>query len=111
MTKMEVKQTDKYVLNITLKIDRNLRDQWYQWLTESRIPELMRTGCFSRFMLLRIAAYDDSQGFTYALQLFISSLDSYDSYKTEFERNFALQNRSLWGLQMVCFDTFMEILA
>ena len=97
-----------YVYNITIKIDPQIEADWIKWQKEEHIPEIMATGLFSEYRFFRLLEQDETDGLTYIVQYFTSSLEQYKKYIEEFApitRNNAIKK---WGDRFVAFRTVMQ---
>ena len=62
--------------NVTTKIDPSIHENWVNWMKNTHIPAVMRTGCFTHYHFVRILDIDDSDGPTYAVQYFIENKEA-----------------------------------
>ncbi len=97
------------VYNTTTKIDPQIEKEWVEWQKNERIPEVMATGLFTDYKFFRLLEQDETEGITYVVQYFSSSIDNYKKYIDEFAT--LLNERSLakWSDQFISFHTVMEI--
>lgn len=98
-----------FIYNITIKVDLQIHDLWRVWLDTTHIPFIMETGKFTRHQLLRLREVDDSDGPTYALQLFTESKADFNAYKALHEGAVRQAEQAAWAGKMLCFSTLMEI--
>ncbi|SEA61378.1 protein of unknown function [Arachidicoccus rhizosphaerae] len=98
-----------FIYNITIKIAPEIHQQWLAWMGDEHITAMLATGKFTRHQLLRLREVDDSDGPTYALQLFAESKADYNAFKTVHEAAFLQTQRATWGEKMLSFSTLMEI--
>lgn len=98
-----------FVYNTTIKITADIHQQWLRWLHDQHIPRLLATGKFTGHQLLRLREIDDTDGPTYALQLFIESKADYNAFKKLHEPAIVDGRQGIWGEKMFCFGTLMEI--
>jgi len=98
-----------FIYNITIKVATDIHQQWLDWMSEVHIPAILKTGKFTRHQLLRLREVDESDGPTYALQLFAESKADYNAFKAVHEATFSKQQRTSWGEKMLSFSTLMEI--
>lgn len=98
-----------YIYNITTKVTHLIHEDWVQWMKEKHIPEMMNTGCFSKYCFVRVLETDDSDGPTYAVQLYAATKTDYAHYLEHFApslRNDALKK---WGNHFIGFRSLMEL--
>jgi Domain of unknown function (DUF4286) len=97
------------IYNITVKPEQEIAKEFVLWLQEEHLPEILGTGCFTGYKLIRLLEVDDAEGPTYAIQLYADSLDPFYRYRQEFEPLFIKKSFVQWGEQFVSFRTLMEI--
>jgi hypothetical protein len=69
----------------------------------------MATGLFSDYKFFRLLEQDETEGVTYVIQYFSSSIEYYKKYITEFETLLNEKSFAKWRDQFVSFHTVMEI--
>lgn len=37
-----------YIYNVTINIDESVHDEWFKWMKEKHIPDMLSTGKFSK---------------------------------------------------------------
>ncbi len=92
-------------------VQKDVHDQWLQWMQQTHIPEVMQTGCFTHYQFVKLLDTDETEGLTYATQYFAESKAQYNMYIEKFAtilRNKATQK---WGNATIGFRSFMQIIA
>jgi hypothetical protein len=97
------------IYNVTMKVDWSVHEAWLQWMVDKRIPQILDTGCFVKHQLLRIMGTDDSEGPTYALQLYAETREDYHQYSELYERALNRATHDLWRDDVLAFATLMEV--
>ena len=97
------------VYNVTVKVEKNLANDWIRWLIEKHAPEIITTNCFTKFIVLKLLEYDDEESSTYAVQYFANTIDDYKTYINQFAEYFRKQSFDKWGDKFIAFRTVMEI--
>ncbi len=94
--------------NVTIKVEKDIADEWVQWMKEEHIPELMATGLFVDSKLFRLLDIEDSDGPTYAAQYFCNTMSEYEQYIEVHAQT--MRNRGLERFpdKFVAFRTIME---
>jgi hypothetical protein len=97
------------IYNVTTKVELQIEDEWLQWMTKEHIPEVLQTGCFTDYKILRILDIDDTEGPTFAVQYFASSREDYEHYLTHHAP--ALRNKSVlkWRDRAMSFRSVMQV--
>ncbi|MBC8034845.1 MAG: DUF4286 family protein, partial [Chitinophagaceae bacterium] len=55
------------IYNVTTKMDWSIHEAWIQWMKDIHIPEMLNTGMFHDYKIMRILEIDDAEGPTYAV--------------------------------------------
>jgi len=97
------------IYNVTLNVDESIHDEWMLWMHSTHVPEVMATGTFQSFKMLRLLTrQSDETGETYAIQYIAASIEDYMAYQEQFAP--ALQQKTVekFGNKILAFRTLME---
>ena len=97
------------IYNITVKVEQHIADEWLLWLLNEHIPDIMRTGCFVDFRVVRLLAIDFSEGPTYAIQYQAISKADYNRYTELHAAEMRKKSFAKWGEQFIAFRSLMEV--
>ena len=97
------------VYNITIKIAPAIEEEWVNWQKDEHIPDVMSSGQFTENKFYRLLEQNETDGITYVVQYFASSLENYNRYMND--RALQLRQKALdkWGNQFIAFRTVMEV--
>jgi len=98
------------VYNVTTAVATEKADEWLQWMVQEHGPDVINTGCFTRFHVLRLLQVDDSEGPTFAIQYYAESMYDYERYLKEYAPKFRQQIAEMWGNAVVSFRTVMQLI-
>jgi len=98
------------IYNITTQVGWHVHEAWKKWMLEDCIPEMMSTGYFSHFQMVRLLESDDADGPTYAVQMYVNSTSSIEEYKSKHVDGMRSRERSLWGESAFSFSSLMEVI-
>jgi hypothetical protein len=99
-----------YLYSITINIDDDVQKQWLEWMKETFIPELFKTGLFTSRNFLQLINEEKSEGTTYSLQLFMNSLEDYEKYEAEFCYSHQVIMYTAYQNKFVELRTFLKLL-
>lgn len=99
-----------FIYNVTLKVEAGIADAWLQWLKEEHIPEVMATGCFDDYRIVRLLETDDSEGPTYAVQYYALSKAIYNQYIMKYADALRQKSYDRWGQRFMAFRSLMQVL-
>jgi Domain of unknown function (DUF4286) len=97
------------IYNITIQVNWTIHNDWLPWMQEVHIPEVMSTGMFTHFRILRLLEADESEGPTYAFQYFVANREKYDYYIENFAPLLREKTITRWSDQFHAFRTLMEV--
>lgn len=98
-----------FIYNVTIKIDQGIHEAWLSWMNDVHIPDVMNTGCFEKFVFLRLLETDESEGPTYAVQYFAISKAQYNRYIDVYSARLRKAATDKWGNNFIAFRTLMEV--
>ena len=97
------------IYNITLKIEWMIQPQWLLWMKDVYLKQVMDTGCFTNYKLVRLLDIDEDEGPTYALQLYMDSREQYIEYLGQYLPEHETTALEKWGSSALSFGTLMEV--
>ncbi len=63
------------LFSLTVNIDKQIEEDWLEWMRESFVPNLWLTGYFQEKRFLRLLNETENDGVTYSLQLTVLNLN------------------------------------
>lgn len=99
-----------FIYNVTIKVEAAIADEWLQWLKEQHIPEVMATGCFETYKIVRLLEIDDSEGPTYAVQYHALSKALYNRYIMKYADALRQKSYDQWGQRFTAFRSLMQMI-
>jgi hypothetical protein len=97
------------IYNVTIKVDSSIADAWLQWLKDEHIPDVMATGCFEKFTVVKLLDIDEAEGPTYAVQYAAASKADYNRYIDKFAADMRQRSYDKWGDRFIAFRTLMQV--
>ena len=97
------------IYNVTIKVDDSIAEEWLKWMQEEHLPEVLGTGCFSGYRLVRLLEVDDSEGPTYATQYNAASKADYNRYIQLHAAGLREKLQQKWGNGFIAFRSVMEV--
>lgn len=71
------------VYNVTINVDDSIKAEWLDWMKSVHIPDVMNTGLFKEYKILRLLQPKSEEGDTFAIQYFAESMEDYEKYLNE----------------------------
>lgn len=97
------------IYNVTSKVEASIAAAWLQWMQAEHIPDVMATGCFTDFKLVRLLEVDDTEGPTYAIQYHAADKAAYERYNNEHASRLRAAAFDKWGNNFISFRSLMEV--
>lgn len=97
------------IYNVTLTVDADIAEEWLQWMRTQHIPEVMKTGMFDSWRILRVLT-GEQDGMSYAVQYECRDMSTYERYRSEFAPALQAQTLSRYGNKVLAFRTLLEVL-
>lgn len=97
------------IYNVTVSVDEHIADEWLEWMQSTHIPEVMATGLFVEYRILRVLSGDHSAR-TFAVQYTLESHAHLDQYQMEHAPTIQKSHLEKYGEKAVAFRTVLEII-
>jgi hypothetical protein len=97
------------IYNVTSHVAHSIHTEWLQWMQEVHIPMVLQTGCFTHYQWVKVLDTDESEGFTYAVQYYASSMQQIEQYQQQFAPQLQQAVKAAWGDEIVSFRSLMQI--
>lgn len=95
--------------NITVNVEEGVQTDWLHWMKQTHIPEVMQTGCFQDYKLLKLLNDDpDATGTTFAVQYFAESVAVLNQYLNNHAPQLRQKHVDRYQNKCVSFRTFLE---
>ncbi|HYF04216.1 MAG TPA: DUF4286 family protein [Patescibacteria group bacterium] len=70
--------------SVAVTIPSEIAEEWLRWMLDLHIPDVMKTGMFTRFKIFKNRAFDVSGETEFCTQYEAESFKNYELYRTEF---------------------------
>lgn len=101
--------TGHLIYNVTVKVDASIADSWLQWMLQQHAPQMLATGCFYHYHVVKLLEVDETEGPTYAIQYFAAGMDHYNRYIDVYATKLRAEGINKWGNGFIAFRTLMEV--
>jgi len=96
------------IYNVTTHVAHSISDLWVAWMREKHLPEIMEKGCFTKYQFVKLLETDESEGITYAVQLYAPDRQAYEHYLKAYAPSLREDAFSSWGDKIISFRSLME---
>ena len=99
-----------YIYNVTINIDESVHDEWYKWMREKHIPDMLSTGKFSKAKMSQLLIKEEMGGITYSVQYTTDSLETLQEYYDENAAGLQEEGLRLFKDKFVAFRTELKVI-
>ncbi|GAA5219726.1 DUF4286 family protein [Membranihabitans marinus] len=100
----------KIAYNVTTKISHEAAKDWYRWMMDHHINEVMKTDCFESFRFMQLTNIPTEDGHTFSVQYIAKSHQSLKLYTESYADKLRADVDRNFKDQYVSFRTIMNIL-
>jgi len=97
------------IYNVTVNVDHDVAEDWLNWMIDIHIPDVLNTGMFQDYSILRLIDDEKSGGITYAIQYRAQNMAMYERYKEEFAPALQADAMQKFAGKFVAFRTLLEV--
>lgn len=95
------------IYNVTVKVDNDVHDEWFKWMKEVHIPEVLKTGYFEHNRFYRVLVEDDD-GITYSIQYQCQNIHKLEEYYEKHAPKLQQEHAERYKDKFVAFRTLLE---
>ena len=97
------------IYNVTVNVDKNINDDWLEWMQKVHIPEVMEAGFFIKSQINQVITESDT-GYTYAIAYTCASMKDLHQYQVNFAPGLQQKHVVRYGDKAVAFRTILEVI-
>ena len=97
-----------YLYNVTIGIDKDVEEEWLQWMKGTHIPDVMGTGMFVQYKMYKVLHDNEDGTNSYSIQYFALSIELVAQYLEVFAPKLADEHRARFKDKHVAFRTLLE---
>lgn len=99
------------IYNVTCNVEKSIVEEWLHWMKSIHIPEVIETGCFLDYKILRLLGQEhDDEGINYAIQYTVSDIETLQRYRTEFGPILMEKTLQKYGDKVLAYRSVLEVL-
>lgn len=98
-----------FIYNVTTNVSWAIYDDWLEWMRQEHMPDVLKTGCFINYQLLKLHEQDETEGPIYVAQYFAESKALYNRYIELYANDFRKVISEKWGENIYAFRTLLEV--
>ena len=95
--------------NVTVKIDKDVEQEWLEWMKSKHIPDVLNTGQFTESRISRLLEQPEDEDTTYVIQYQCESMQKFNNYIKMFAPELRDEFNIRFKSKFVLFRTLMEV--
>ncbi|WP_394759278.1 DUF4286 family protein [Flavobacterium sp.] len=99
------------IYNVTINIHESVHDQWFSWMQEKHITDVLATGKFTSARMVKVLIEEEMGGITYSIQFTTDSKETLEKYYLEDAPHLREEGLRLFGDKMLAFRTELEVIS
>ena len=94
--------------NVTVGIDRDVEQEWLEWMIDVHIPDVMSTGLFKSYQIYKMLSQEEEEGPSYSIQYFAEDMNHIELYLEEHAPGLIQKHMALFKNKHVAFRSLLE---
>ncbi|EMY3553772.1 DUF4286 family protein [Flavobacterium psychrophilum] len=99
------------IYNVTINIHESVHDQWFSWMQEKHIADVLATGKFTSARMVKVLIEEEMGGITYSVQFTTDNKETLQKYYEEDAPKMREEGLKLFGDKMLAFRTELEVIS
>jgi len=96
------------IYSVTVKIELDVHDEWFLWMKKKHIPDVLATGKFVDYRMLKILAENETDGITYNIQYRAKNISDYFDYINNLAEPLQKEHTEKYKDKFVAFRTLLK---
>ena len=96
------------VYNLTVNVAHHIHEEWIKWVKEENKAHILSLGIFTDYKVFRLINIDETDGPTFAIQMFADNIELVNRYLTDFAPEIRKFSEERWGNNIYYYRTLME---
>jgi hypothetical protein len=98
------------IYNVTVVVDYEVVNDWLDWMKRVHIPEVMATGKFESYQILKVNGQSGDTGSSFAIQYRCANLETLNDYTLNHAPKLQQEHSARYGEKAIGFRTILEIM-
>lgn len=99
-----------YIYNVTINVEDEIHDAWFEWMKNKHIPDMLATGKFLEAKMSRVMVQEEKGGTTYSIQYGLQDKATLEAYLQEDAERLRSDGTDRFGDKFVAFRTELQVL-
>lgn len=97
-----------YIYNVTVSIDKELAEEWLNWMKTVHIPDVLNTGHFTDNKICKVLNVNDD-GETFSVQYSFNNMEDIEAYQKNHAPRLQAEHSKRYEGKYAAFRTLLEI--
>lgn len=98
------------VYSVTVTVETDVHEEWLDYMRQEHIPDVMKTGCFSRYQLCKLITRHQEEGESYNIQYYCPDMKTLHAYQVQHAPALQEAHKARYGERALAFRTLLEVL-
>ena len=98
-----------FIYSVTVSVEKDLANEWHQWMKTVHIPMVMVTGYFTDYKMCKVLNVDD-EGQTFSTQYTFHKMEDIELYQKLEAPRLQADMKALYEGKYIAFRTLLEII-
>lgn len=99
----------RIIYNVTISVDKEIEQEWVQWMKEVHLPEVMETGIFLEKRFTKILS-EEVDGISYSVQYLAPDMAAYEQYREKFAPQLQKKGLERFPGKFAAFRTLLALI-
>lgn len=97
-----------YIYNVTVSIDKELAEDWLNWMKTVHVPDVLQTGHFTENKICKVLNVND-EGETFSVQYTFETMEDIQDYQKNHATRLQAEHSKRYEGRYAAFRTLLEI--
>lgn len=94
--------------NVTVNIDKEVENEWLDYMKKTHIPEVMETGAFVEYRMFRLLTDEEEPGTNYAIMYYAKTMEDVHNYQQEHAERLQKEHTEKYKDRFVAYRSMLE---
>jgi len=99
-----------YIYNVTINVEDEIHDAWFEWMKNQHIPDMLATGKFFEAKMSRVMVQEETGGTTYSIQYGLPDKATLEAYYKEDANRLRKEGTERFADKFVAFRSELEVM-
>lgn len=99
------------IYNVTITLDLEIAEEWVEWMVNTHIPDVMRTGMFISYRMGRLLNHEHKDSEIFTIQYVVESMERLYEYIDDYSESLQGVHSKRYHGRYAIFRTVMDLTA